>query len=114
MGTSKQSSLLSRLLVALHRLTLLILVKTTPTQLIEQKEVELMSTYSLPSYCLVFMVLEGVLYTTKGEYKHQPSYKNLIYNGDLHVTKLVRQTNQYLIGFNAQSIKWSPCPTLHG
>lgn len=59
METLKQPRLLLRLLEVL-------LLKTASTQLTEPGEVELMPTYSL-----MFIVLEGILYIVKGE----PSYK---------------------------------------
>lgn len=43
------------------------LLKTTPTQFIEHREVELVPTKSLHPPSLVFMLLEGTLHSIRGE-----------------------------------------------
>lgn len=58
-------------------------LKTTPTQLTELREVELVSTKSLHPYWLVFIVLEGFCMMPKEKGKQQLATKPSTSNGDL-------------------------------
>lgn len=51
------------------------LLKTTPTEITEQEEVELVSIYILYPFRLMHMVLEDILHTTKGERETLSNYK---------------------------------------
>lgn len=58
-------------------------LKTTPTQLTELREVELVSTKSLYPYWLMLVVLEGCCMMPKEKGKQQPATKPSTSNGDL-------------------------------
>ena len=58
-------------------------MKTKPTQLIEHREVKLVTTQSLHPYVVASLVQEDTLHVTERETETNPATKASIYNGAL-------------------------------